>query len=292
VYATVLFPVDLHESTTRLESVLTFLNRLGTERVLLTHVVTGEVEHARRARKRLNQVSELVSGHGFVCETLVRRGSTATTVVEAARAAQADLIVVPWKRKGWLQRTIVGSVTTDIVRLSELPVLVHKALRQQNLDAATRADRAASSARLRGVLYATDFQATDSSVAPHVQACGRLATTLHVLNVRDRAPDPHAEEKREREVRANLDRLARECGTEYDAVEQHAVLGTARKVVPKYAGRGEIELVILGRADAKAPLSGIMGSTAEELAHATRCSLLIVPRHPAGETPEPAGEAQ
>lgn len=286
MFGYVLFPLDLHESERRIASVLELLQRLGTERVLLLHVVGGEVDHARRARARLEERAQLVTGAGFRCDTMLRRGSTASVVVDVARWERVDMICVPWKRKGWLQRTIVGSVTTDVVRLSDVPVLVHKEGRR----------RGNTSAPGTRVLYATDFQATDAAMTPYVKHVGSIAHTLHLLNVRDRAPDPEAEEKREREVKANLERIARECGGDYEVVEQSAVLGTPRKTIPRYAVRNGIDLVLLGRADTTAPLSGIIGSTAEEVAHSTRSSLFIVPpvalarREPS--TPGNRGSAQ
>lgn len=293
VYASALFPVGLNERSSRIESVLTFLGRLGTEEVVLLHVVGGEAEHAHRARSRLEEACEQITARGLSCRTMVRRGSSASVIVELARSEGLDFICVPWKRKSWLQRTLVGSVTTDVVRLADVPVLVHKESRGDAQRAAEAAGGTAGDGagrggtatagtgtdtpqKLSGVLFATNFQATDASVVPYAAYCGRIARELHILNVRERAPDPAAEEKREREVQANLERLAGECSGEYASVEKSAVLGSPRRSILRYAGRNSIELIVLGKSDAPAPLAGMMGSTAEEVSHSARCSVLIV----------------
>lgn len=61
---------------------------------------------------------------GADVEVLGRAGDTAAAVVAAAKAHDADVIVVHPHGRGWVSRVFRHSVTDDIVRHADRPVLV------------------------------------------------------------------------------------------------------------------------------------------------------------------------
>lgn len=61
---------------------------------------------------------------GAEVEVLGRAGDPAAAVVAAAAAHDADVIVVHPHGRGWVSRVFRGSVTDDIVRHADRPVLV------------------------------------------------------------------------------------------------------------------------------------------------------------------------
>jgi nucleotide-binding universal stress UspA family protein len=46
------------------------------------------------------------------------------TIVELARSAEADLIIIPGHGHGAVHRTVFGSTAESVLELSEMPVLV------------------------------------------------------------------------------------------------------------------------------------------------------------------------
>ncbi|MDO4502076.1 MAG: universal stress protein [Coriobacteriia bacterium] len=66
---------------------------------------------------------ELIKDHDAQCETLVMRGKAADVIVNAARDYGCDLIMMGRRGVGALQ-SVMGSVSTAVLRNSELPVLV------------------------------------------------------------------------------------------------------------------------------------------------------------------------
>jgi nucleotide-binding universal stress UspA family protein len=56
--------------------------------------------------------------------TVAREGNPADEILEAARAAEADLIVVGRSGKNFLARAILGSVAVRVVKLAHCDVLV------------------------------------------------------------------------------------------------------------------------------------------------------------------------
>ncbi len=55
-----------------------------------------------------------------------RVGPAAERILDAARDCDAELIVVGSRGRGWLKGTVLGSVSTALVRASSIPVLVVK----------------------------------------------------------------------------------------------------------------------------------------------------------------------
>ena len=56
-------------------------------------------------------------------EFLVRTGSAADEVLNAARDFGSDLIVIPTHGRGGLKRLVLGSVAGCVIRESSIPVL-------------------------------------------------------------------------------------------------------------------------------------------------------------------------
>jgi len=200
-------------------------------------------------------------------ETHVTTGAPATAIVRSPRECGASFICIPWKRKSWLQRTLIGSTTKDVVRMADVPVLVLKGYRRALSSQETTEAR---------VVYATDFHEVDAVVLPFFSEGGLAVSELHILHVGERAPDPIAEQNRIATVIAGLNRLAREAVV--PKVERITWSGNPKRAIPRYGRLVNADLVIVGKADTAGGVGAILGSTAEAVAYAHRISVLVVPR--------------
>jgi nucleotide-binding universal stress UspA family protein len=261
-----LFPLNFNETTSRIEEMLAYLLHLGTRRITFIHVVEFGVAAGARAEKRLRQVADQAAERGFDSRVLVQNGAAANEIVRVSEDEEADLIAISWKRKTWIQRSILGSTTRDVIRLSNLPVFVHKH------------NRPAPDEEGMTVLYATDFKATDADISPYLCSSGLSGHRLHLVHVGARAPDPGAERARLSTVESNLARLAREFADNFDETDETATVGKPRREIVRVARRTGADVIVLGKSDAPAGFGAVLGSTAEELPHSARCSVLIIPR--------------
>jgi nucleotide-binding universal stress UspA family protein len=293
VFSTALLPVSFREPAWRLKAMLAFLQNFDTERVVLLHVSTGPITAATQSRIEAirdqavedlraelteadgaetptAQVADSAAGSnvvaGVTIDVRVRSGSPAFEISLTAREEGADFIYFPWKRKNWIQRTLVGSTTKDVIRLSNLPIFVFKQRGGRGTDEPFR------------ILYPTNFKDTDRYVVAYLQYQGLAADELVLLNVHDRAPDPTAESRQESWCRENLSRLTGEVEENFREVEPVAMTGSPRRVIPRVARRNGTDLVILGKSDQESALSAMMGSVAEEVANSAPCSVFIVSR--------------
>jgi nucleotide-binding universal stress UspA family protein len=56
--------------------------------------------------------------------TLIEEGDTATSILSAAKATNADLIVMGSHSRKWLENIVMGSVTQEVLRKTKLPVYI------------------------------------------------------------------------------------------------------------------------------------------------------------------------
>ena len=57
-------------------------------------------------------------------KVLVKEGNFATTILEAAISLHADVIVMGSHSRKWLEKTLMGSVTEEVLSLSSIPLFI------------------------------------------------------------------------------------------------------------------------------------------------------------------------
>jgi len=287
-----LVPLSFRESRTALVALTRELKIMGTREVKLLHIASGPASSAEALTAKLKDRATIFEDAGMVVETVLRKGSPALELTRAARDLGADYIAFSWKRKSWLQRTLIGSTTQDSIRLSDRPVYIRKGAMRgaaASLIGAAGSDQGAHEDSLV-VVYATDFGATDAAVIPFLHRPNIPIDRLILLHVGPRAPDPMAEGRRLAAADANLKRLASEC--DVAAVAIRNVAGTPKQKIAREAGRLGARLVVLGKSDAPGRFAGVLGSTAGALAFHSRASVLIVPPPWSLRSPSPDAKSQ
>ncbi|MFP4643384.1 MAG: universal stress protein [Spirochaetales bacterium] len=259
-----LIPVHFGEPKHKLAKLSGALRTLGITDILLLHVgdrPSPEVQADASTTKtaaRMAAIEQTFKEEGFAPEIHYAHGSPALTITRMSEELGCDLIAFCWKAKNWLQRALVGSTTLDVIRLSDVSVLVVK------------------DTTLDGMLYATDFHSADRSVISHLNTEPLTDYPRYLVHVGERAPDPVAETEREDLALANLRRLASECRGR--PVEVRLVQDTnVSRGILREARKNSAGTIVLGKSKGDPGLSSVLGSTAERVTTNARCSVLIVP---------------
>ncbi|MDG5768090.1 universal stress protein [Balneolales bacterium ANBcel1] len=266
-------PVSLKEPEARMEEMAEYLGLLGTDTVCFCHIVegVGGAEPDSNVHHALAQLEELFKRHDFRVSTATGSGGIASNVCRLAVEEEADYIAIPWKRKNVIKRAILSSPDIDILRMCSFTTLIHKSRRYSGGDSG-----------LSVVLYATDCKEADKKVLPLLKRAPWPGSHLKFLHVRDRAPDPETDAKREREMRIKMERLAEACHGGFKSSRTELATGSIRRKIARVAKSSDAGLVIVGRNEKKKPLDNILGSNAESLPHRVNSSLLIVAEPPSG----------
>jgi nucleotide-binding universal stress UspA family protein len=88
---------------------------------------TNDVENAASAKRYLMNWAQSLKTQGLKASYQVSIGMPAKSINELAKAQQASLIVMMSHGRGWLKRALMGSVATELVQTSAVPVLVIRA---------------------------------------------------------------------------------------------------------------------------------------------------------------------
>ncbi|MDZ7724078.1 MAG: universal stress protein [candidate division KSB1 bacterium] len=260
----VLFPLGLNESRLQVTRLADILSRFSAREVLLFHADSGSGKGAR-VRARLQSYQKLLESYPFHTDIHHAPGADARTIIHTAETHGMNSICFSWKRKAPIQRLLLGSTTQDVVRQSPLPVFVYK----KSGDSGHKS--------LSAILYATTLKQDDSS---RLTSRNLKAGSLILLHVGTRAPDPRAEAEREQQVQDQLNDLQQQCQSAFHQVKTISAVGRPSRRILQHAKAESADMIILGKHEAASPLLKMLGSTAEQVAHRSRCSILILP--PAG----------
>lgn len=243
-----------------------FLKNFGTREIRLIHVRTKTNYRQREeAELKLESLSGEIEALGFTVESFIKNGSAPSATIDLAEEVRADYLTIYWTPKALLRHALLGSIDSDILRMSNLPVFIYN----------PRIFRPVT--ELESVLYATDFKYTDAVIMPYLANSRFKARRLFLLHVGERAPDPVTEEERKQGVLDNLQRLADECAHAYDEVEVIETIGRVHKQIIRQAKAKDVELIVVGKSENPDAMSRLIGSTAEILPHKAPCSVFIIP---------------
>jgi nucleotide-binding universal stress UspA family protein len=81
------------------------------------------IESLRTGAKHLLEKIKHALGNESI-STLIEEGDTASSILSAAKELQADLIVMGSHSRKWLQDIVMGSVTQEVLRKTNLPVYI------------------------------------------------------------------------------------------------------------------------------------------------------------------------
>lgn len=227
-------------------------------------------QRGRSARELLaeRQLRATIQDRAVEAEVLLRRGSAADEILQAAEELGSDLIVTGIARDETLTRALLGTTVDRLIHRARMPVLVVK----------NRAGRAYDH-----VVLASDFSPSSAQAA---QQALRLfpdarMTLLHAYRVpfegfiSKEANRGEIQGEAERQCAAFLaampvakeqrDRL--ECLIEY---------GSPDELIGTYVWDREVDLAVVGTHGSSGAFDILIGSTAERLLETLPCDVLVV----------------
>jgi nucleotide-binding universal stress UspA family protein len=260
------FVLPVHPRTPRqkLIQLADFLVTFKPEKVYLLYVHTGE---RVRRNLRMEEIAAYLEEQGCALEQVYRHGHVASQITSFASQTRSAICFVK-RRDNPLRAALAGSVTSDVLRLSEQAVLVHKAklMRENNPHPST-------------LMYATNLKYADSTCLDYLNQNVFAADHLIFLHVGQRAPDPEAEEKRHRAIMTYMQQLADSCADSFAHIEQLEVVGLRKEnQIVRQARRHKADLLIVGKLDRRLWPGSMSGSMVDSLHHSSPCSLLVIPR--------------
>jgi nucleotide-binding universal stress UspA family protein len=218
--------------------------------------------------------AELAKGDLGVVTVVPEGEAPVEQIVETVRTRGADLVVMATHGRGGLHRALRGSVAEQVLGNSPVPVLLvrpggHRVTRVRTL--LVPVDGTPGAALALG------------TAVPLAQATGAKIVLLQVVppgayyytggwNLVDLGSDEEAVAGAQRYVSGMAGRLER-AGV---AAEGRATLGRVSETIVETAAAVDADCIVMSAHALTGPVRTLLGSTADEVAHAARCPVLLV----------------
>jgi nucleotide-binding universal stress UspA family protein len=264
--------VDLSPAQEALLSCLPALERWGVTRLVLVHVIRigfgqgAGYGHEHEFRDWLEGHAAPLRARGFAVDVVVTAsGSVSATLLEVAAERDAELLMVGSRSHNLVRKVFLGSVTREVIRQANLPVLI------QRIEPVPESDPARCDAICREtldrVLLVTDFSqqsaAAEAAAISLAPKAGRV-DCLHVACDLDAITKQRGQALAGRLAAAGTQATARfETGKTDEAIARIGSDGYTLIVIGKH-GQGWVE-------------GAILGSTAARVCETAALPVLLVP---------------
>jgi nucleotide-binding universal stress UspA family protein len=269
--------VDVSPAETSLLSCLPDLARWEIRSVVLAHVIQigyghgAGYGHEDDYRSWLESRAEPLRTAGLtVTVSVTASGVPADELLAAARAEGADLVVVGSRSHNFLHEVFLGSVAKEVIRKSDLPVLIVRLEPTREGQAETCA--AICSQALDRILLAVDLSAQSGSAEDAAVRLAAKAGHIDCLTVlpKDATDDDRqAAESRHRELIRRIQDAGGNAGSRIEQGEPSGSIGRA--------GQEGYSLIIVGKHGRNWIEGKIIGTTAANVCETARRPVLMVP---------------
>jgi nucleotide-binding universal stress UspA family protein len=206
-------------------------------------------------------------------------GSAAEPLLDEAKAAGADLLILGTNQKGPLARFWAGATVQPAVRLAHLPVLCVPATAAQQPAAPPRP-------QLRNILAATDFSPLGDRAVAYAYELARNGGAVTLCHVRERAVPPAAynyvddrdalTDGQRREIEGRLRALIPPDATGVATTVAVIDGGQADTAIIQESNRVGADAICVGSHGRAGLVRALMGSVAESVARRAQRPVLII----------------
>lgn len=238
-----------------------------------------EVTAVHDAESTLRAAVEPLRKLGLTTHHTVLHGRPAEAILDLIDRRRPDLVVVGTRGNSEIAQAFLGSVSTELVDRSPVPVLVARRPTLERVvvavDGSEIAGEAVSTARRWPFLAATAIRTLSVAAEPVMWWPDEFAAASHnrPAHVRDAAADVLLEHDM---IAAEAAATLRASG--FDA-QSEVESGSPAPAIVAFADAWRADLVIMGSHGRTGVARLLLGSVARSVLHHASCSVLVVRRH-------------
>jgi nucleotide-binding universal stress UspA family protein len=232
----------------------------------------AEVEDGQR--KLIENTGNILLEAGVKYEPLRESGPPVEAIMRVAKELDIDLIAMGGRGASDGQAFLLGSVSEGVLHNAQCPVLI------------VRGDLARP---LQHILLVSDgSEGVSQATAAAIEIARRFAGSLKVLNVLDASsipstPSPYPSADSDTpytHAEHLLAQITEDVGAHVKgtgvACSYHQETGNPSALIVAFAGRNEIDLIVLGSLGQGASTSLLLGSVSNSVAHDANCPVLVM----------------
>ena len=226
------------------------------------------------ARAKLEQIRKAIEANGVanVTAQISDLPDAVSAIAEAAKAHQADLVVMGTHGRGGLQHAFLGSVAERTLRTIDRPII------------AVKEDPERAAKPIAKILLAVDFSAhSDRAVAVAADLAARVSASVDVIHAFD-VPSEYnpylstvgteLERKIEEGVSERLGRIRQKLESRGIRANVHVRRGRPDTVIAETAKQIGCQLIAMGTRGQSGVAHVLLGSVAERTLRAAPCAVL------------------
>jgi len=287
MFEKVLLATDLSPTYEKLTECIMELKEIGTEEIILVWAVNlrssglsseffkeHHQEKLNEKMKELEEKAEEMEEHGLKVSYEAPVGMPSREIDRIAREEDVDLIVMGSRGRRKISKILLGSTTSNVIRLSDVPVLVERIDVGDELD--EESYKLVCTQKLRSLLLATDFSENAKVAEKAALQLSSAAEKVVIVSVAEaeslEEDSPAVPEKRE-----ELEELKEKFNERCTEVKVILEKGIASDNINRIASEEEITLIILGKKGRTGLKEMLLGSTAENVTRRSNKPVLLMP---------------
>jgi len=253
-----------------------FMNVIEREKVAMRRGAGYQKEEEIKLREQANirfiDWAENLFEKGMEVGVYIVVGGFVKQVISAAGKEEVDLIVLGPSRRGRLEQILSGSDLTEIVKRTDVPVLVYKAPRQVG-----SVDRHP----FRQPVFATDGSPACENAIRIIEKLGPVIDTIHVIHVASekdlKGSSAMAIQKTRKQNRQKLEAICEHFENAGIDARSHVYIGETVPEIEKAAQECSATMIITGTTGRSAIRERFAGSVPRALTETSAFPVLLIP---------------
>ena len=253
-----------------------FLNVIERDKVAMKRGVgylkEEEVKLKETANIRFIDWAENLFEMGLEVGAYMEVSTLIPEILRVVEKESPDLIVIGHSYKGPLEQLYAGSDVSELIRRTQVPILVFKHMMEDNIVPEKLFDRP---------LFATNWSETGQKSIDYIKAMKNAIGELHIMHVvKDSAlksRDSHEVQKVRKVERKRLDELCDEFEESGINARAHVYVGDPQREIEKAAKEYQATMIILGSSEKAAILERWVGSISKNIAEKSIFPCLLIP---------------
>jgi nucleotide-binding universal stress UspA family protein len=253
-----------------------FLNVIEKDKVAMRrgsgYLKEEEVKLKETANIRFIDWAENLFERGLEVGAYIEVSSLIPEILKVIEKESPDLIVIGRSHKNTLKQLYSSSDVMELIRRTEIPVLVFKHMMEDNIVPEKIFERP---------LFANNWGESSQTAVAFLKGLKDVIGDLHIMHVLKekslKSKDTHDVQKVRKHERKRLDDLCDEFEETGIRARPHVYVGDPQKEIEKAAKEYQATMVILGSSDKSAILERWTGSVTKNMAELSIFPCLLIP---------------
>jgi len=293
MFTKILYPTAFEQFYKEVLGCITNLKRVGTEEIVLLHVVHAPhypaatdgyfLKMANTIRRlldsKMEEAVQVVESAGMKAKIRIELGEPCREILKVANEEKVSLIVAGRERKGYMGEILVGSITDRVVRHGTTPVYIPKC--PDIYGEATKVPAAFCRDPFRRILYPTDWSECAQIALQYLKGIRDPSVEeVLVAHIMDEKAMKLQKEENFREFeridQEKLDGVKEELENEGFKVRTLLRVGNPRAELIRIAAEEGISLILMGT-HGKGRMKGILwGSVSRNTAEYSETPIILI----------------